>query len=165
MMDHQDFGKRLQALEDLEAIKNLHRDYIFWLNARDWDKVVNCFAQDAQIHIFRHPRCNGIEEIRHLFFDVMSKVNSGKGRDAHFATMPVIKVNGTQASGHWMLYILIADPVTGNALKNTQGRYECEYVKVAEDWKFSKLAWVNPWPRTPESKPRVEEIRALGFDY
>jgi hypothetical protein len=126
---------------------------------------VECFAENAQTQIFRHPRTDGLDKIRHLFFDVMSKVNSGKGRDAHFATMPVIKVDGNRAVGHWLLYILVADPVTGNALKTNQGRYECEYIKLAGHWKFSKLVWVNPWPRTPESKPSLEEVRALGFDY
>jgi hypothetical protein len=165
MMDSQDFGRRLQVLEDLEAIRNLHREYIYQLNAREWDKVVDCFRADACIRIFRHPRCDGREQISHLFFDVMSKVNAGKGRDAHFTTMPVIKVEGNKARGHWLLYILIADPLTGNALKTNQGRYECEYVKMAGNWKFSKLVWVNPWPRTPESKPSIEDVRALGFDF
>ena len=64
-----------------------------------------------------------------------------------------------------MLYIMIADPVTGNALKINQGKYECEYIKSDGRWKFSKLVWVNPWPRTPESKPSIEDVRAMGFDF
>ncbi len=164
-MDYQDIGRRLQVLEDLEAIRNLHRDYIFWVNNREWDKVVECFANDAQVQVFYHSRSDGIQQIRHLFFNEIAKVNAGKGRDAHFTTMPVIQVYGNQASGHWMLYILISDPVTGNALKNHQGRYQCEYVKLDGHWKFSKLVWVNPWPRTPESRPTLEDVRALGFDY
>jgi hypothetical protein len=79
--------------------------------------------------------------------------------------MPVIHVDGTQASGHWMLYIMVADPVTGNALKINQGRYECEYTKLGGRWKFSKLVWVNPWPRTPDSLPSLEDVQKMGFDY
>jgi hypothetical protein len=164
-MANQDFEKRLQTLEDLEAIRNMHRDYIYWINGREWDKIIACFSPDAHVRIFRHPRCDGTAQIRSLFYDRMANVNAGKGRDAHFATMPVIHIDGAKASGHWMLYIMIADPVTGNALKITQGKYECEYIKMNGEWKFSKLVWVNPWPRTPESKPTLDEVRDMGFDF
>jgi ketosteroid isomerase-like protein len=164
MENLQDISKRLQALEDIEAIKNLHREYVYWINSRQWDKTTDCFTEDAIAVIFRHPRAAGIDQIRSLFFDGIGKVNAGKGRDAHFATMPVIRLNGSQASGHWMLYIFIADPITGNALRWTQGRYECEYRKVTGQWKFSKLVWVNPWPRQPESLPKVEDLKDLNLD-
>ncbi len=163
-MDLRDISRRLQYLEDLEAIKSLHRDYVFWINSREWDKTAECFSEDAVALIFRHPLARGKEAIRSLFFDRIANVNSGKGRDGHFATLPVIQVDGDRARGHWMLYILIADPVTGNALRWTQGRYECEYVKVGERWKFSKLVWVNPWPRQPESLPKVEDVAKLGIE-
>ncbi|HSW57836.1 MAG TPA: nuclear transport factor 2 family protein [Dehalococcoidales bacterium] len=165
MTYHQDLGTRIQRLEDLEAIRNLHRDYIFWLNNREWDKIVDCFAVDAQIQVFYHSRADGIAQIRKLFFDEISTINTGKGRDAHFTTMPVIRVEGTKASGHWMLYIMISDAVTGQPQKILQGRYECEYEKLAGHWKYSKVCWVCPWPRTPESKPTLEDVRVLGFDY
>jgi ketosteroid isomerase-like protein len=163
-MDLSEISQRLQVLEDLEAIKNLHRDYVFCLNNREWEKTTECFTENAIAHIFRHPRCNGKNEIHRLFVDVMSRVNSGKGRDGHFATMPVIEVNGNKAKGHWLLYIFITDPVTGHALRWTQGRYECEYEKNAGKWKFSKLVWVNPWPRQPESLPKLEDLKDLGIE-
>lgn len=163
-MNLEEMEKRLRRLEDVEAIKALHRDYIFGLNNRQWHEMAGCFTDDAKALIFRHPLCEGKEQISRLFTDTMSRVNTGKGRDAHFATMPVVSVEGDRARGHWLLYILIADPETGNAWKWTQGRYECEYRRVQDQWKFSKLVWVNPWPRTPESLPGLEDVMALGIE-
>jgi len=163
-MDNQDFARRLQALEDIESIKTLHREYVFRLNAQEWDKVVEFFAENAEVRIFRHPYCKGIAQIRAMFFEHMSKVNFGKNRDCHFATMPVIDLKGDMATSHWMLYIFISDPETGNALRWTQGRYECEYAKLNGQWKFSKVVWINPWPRLPRSLPTIEDVRAMGFD-
>jgi hypothetical protein len=163
-MDLKEIENRLQVLEDKEAIKALHRDYVFWLNNRQWEEMTECFTHNAVAHIYRHPLRTGREQIHKLFTEVMSGVNAGKGRDGHFATLPVIEVRGNRARGHWLLYILIADPVTGNALRWTQGRYECEYEKIEGKWKFSKLVFVNPWPRQPETLPRVEDMKALGID-
>jgi ketosteroid isomerase-like protein len=163
-MDLNEIEKRLQVLEDKEAIKELHRDYIFWLNNRQWEEMTECFTHNAVAHIYRHPLRTGKEQIHKLFTEVMSGVNVGKGRDGHFATLPVIEVNAHKAKGHWLLYILIADPVTGNAMRWTQGRYECEYEKVEGKWKFSKLVFINPWPRQPETLPKVEDLKALGIN-
>ncbi len=163
-MDLIEIERRLQVLEDKEAIKDLHRNYVFWLNNRQWDMMTECFTQNAVAHIYRHPLRTGKEQIRRLFTEVMSGVNEGKGRDGHFATLPVIEINGSKARGHWLLYILIADPVTGNALRWTQGRYECEYEKTGGEWKFSKLVFINPWPRQPETLPAVEDVKALGIN-
>ncbi len=163
-MDMRELSKRIQILEDLEAIKTLHHEYIYSLNNRQWEETTDCFTEDAVAQIWRHPRCNGKVEIHRLFVETMSKINSGKGRDGHFATMPVIKVDGNRARGHWLLYILIADPVTGNAARWMQGRYECEYAKNAGQWKFSRLVWVNPWPRQPETLPKVADLKNLGIE-
>lgn len=156
-----DIEKRVQALEDIEAIKALHRDYIYWLNNSEWDRMVDCFTEDAVARIFRHPLCRGKSDIHALFTQTMSTVNAGKGRDCHFSTMPVIKVDGDSATGHWMLYILIADQQSGKADKWAQGRYECAYQRVADQWKINKLVWINPWPITNDTLPKMKDINEV----
>ena len=139
---------RLRIIEDLEAIKTFHRRYIFSLNNCQWDNIVECFTNDASVDI--HGTYQGREEIRKHFTENISKLNSsGKVRDAHFAVEPVIEVDGDKARGHWLVYILISDPETGAASRWIGGRHDCEYSKVKGEWKFSSLAFTNPWP--PES--------------
>lgn len=156
-MTLEELEKRLKRLEEIEAIKCLQNEYIFYLLNGQWEEIVECFSENAQVHIWRHGRCQGKKEIYRLFTERISKANAGKGRDAHFTVMPVINVEGDHAKGHWMLYIFIADKNTGVVSRFLQGRYDCEYVKENGIWKFSKLVWTNPWPLTEESLPRPEE--------
>jgi len=139
--------KRLKALEDLEEIRNLHNEYIFFLNNRQWDDMADSFTSDAFADI--HGQCKGREEIRKALKERIAKLNSGKGRDSHFAVQPVISINGDRATGHWLMYIFIADAVTGNAGRWIQNRHDCEYAREDGRWKFKSLVLTFPWP--PES--------------
>ena len=38
--------KRVRVLEDIEEIKQLHYDYIYALNARKWEELIDMFAED-----------------------------------------------------------------------------------------------------------------------
>ena len=140
--------KKIRTLEDVEAIKNMHKEYVYWLNNRQWDKMLGCFIENASADIGYHGMRRGIREIEKLFKVDVAKVNSG--REGHFAVQPVISVNGDKAKGHWLLYILFSDAATGQATKWIQGRYECEYVKELGKWKFSSVIWIRPWPKQPE---------------
>ena len=156
-MKLEDIENRLRTIEDIEAIKSLQNEYLTYVLNRQWTEIPDFFAEDAFVIVGSHGKCRGIEEIRILFREVISKANAGKDRDAHFTVMPVITVDGDRAKGHWMLYIMIADSATGAVSKLMQGRYDCDYVKQGGKWKFSKLIWTNPWPLTPESAPRPQE--------
>jgi ketosteroid isomerase-like protein len=139
-----ELADRLKNLEDMEAIRAFHHEYLFCLNKRQWDDMAECFIEDAFAHI--HQPCQGKEEIRKLFTERISQLNSGKGRDAHFAVEPVIRVKGDRAEGHWLIYILISDPDTGGASRWIPGRYDCEYSRTEKGWRFSSLVYTSPWP-------------------
>ena len=149
--------ERLRTLEDIEAIKNLQNEYLFYVLNRQWEEIPEFFTDDAGVWVSTMEPARGKEEIRRLFTERISKANAGKDRDGHFTVMPVITVNGDRASAHWMIYIFIADPATGAVTRYAQGRYDNEYVRENGGWKFSKLVYTNPWPLTPESLPRPEE--------
>jgi ketosteroid isomerase-like protein len=156
-MKLEEMEKRLRTMEEIEAIKNLQNEYLFYVLNRQWTEIPDFFTDDAFIIVGKHGTCHGKKEITKFFMEVVSKANAGKDRDTHFAVMPVITVDGDRASGHWMLYIFIADPATGAVSRFNQGRYDCEYLKRDGKWKFSKLIWTDPWPLTPESMPRPED--------
>lgn len=150
-MKLEEMEERLRTLTDIEDIRNMHYEYVFWLNNQQWDEMADCFVEDATADI--HGLRKGKAEIARLFKEVIPRLNAGKGRDAHFAVQPVISVQGNRAKGHWLIYILISDPVTGNAQRWIPGRYDCEYVKKDGKWKFSLLKYTSPWPVQSESKP------------
>jgi len=156
-MTLEEMEKQIRTLADIEAIKNLQHEYIFYLLNGQWEEIPDFFTESALVLVSKFEKCQGRKEIYRLFTERISKANAGKDRDAHFTVMPVITVDGDKAKGHWMLYIFITDPTTGASLRYHQGRYDCEYVKEDGRWKFSKLIWTNPWPLTPESLPKPEE--------
>jgi ketosteroid isomerase-like protein len=156
-MASEDAEKRLRTLEDIEAIKALQNEYLFYVLNRQWEEIPDFFTDDAEVWVSKMEPARGREQIRRLFTERISKANAGKDRDGHFTLMPVINVDGDRASAHWMIYIFIADKETGALTRYAQGRYDNEYARVNGRWKFSKLVYTNPWPLTPESSPRPEE--------
>jgi ketosteroid isomerase-like protein len=153
-MTLEELEKRLKTLEDLEAIRKLHHEYIFMLLNRQWDEIVDCFAEDATANIAHHGLRRGRAELEKLFKENISKMNAGKLRDAHFVVQPVINVEGSTASGYWLMYIMVADPETGKSLRWVQGRHDCEYVEIDGKWKFKSVKYTRPWPLEPESLPK-----------
>jgi len=153
-MTPEEMEKRLTYLEDLEAIRALHHEYMFQLNNRQWNDIVESFTEDGTANIGHHGLRKGKAEIEKLFKERISQMNAGKWRDAHNAIDPVITIDGNRAKGHWLMYIMISDPETGNALRWTQGRHDCEYEKVDGRWKFKSVKYTRPWPLEPESVPK-----------
>lgn len=150
-MNLEELAKKYEYLASIEEIKKLHREYMFWVNARQWDDVINCFTDDASVLLPRHGLFKGKSELRVLYSEKVEKSNLGHGRDAHCVLQPVINVDRDKASGHWLMYIFIADPATGNLSKLINGRHDTEYSKIGGRWKISSLKYTRPWPE--ESKP------------
>ena len=132
--------KRVQILEDIEEIKKLHTNYIYWLCKLQWDNMLDCFAEDATLELMDQGVRKGKQEISEVFHNVLAKMI--KLNDGHFVGQPVISVNGDKAKGYWILYLFFSEP----SVRWMQGRQECEYVKVGGKWKFSSVKFINPWP-------------------
>jgi hypothetical protein len=141
--------KRLKVLEDIEAIKVLHREYVYALASQQWDDMLDCFAEDGSADIWTHGLCKGKKEIGDLFQSFAGKILPSHG---HLAAQPVITVDGDKAKGHWILYLFLPAPDS----MWVQGRYDCEYVRVDGKWKFSYLKYTRPWP-APETITRKSE--------
>jgi ketosteroid isomerase-like protein len=141
--------KDVQALEDLEAIKNLHSEYIFYLRNRQFKEMIDCFADDAVLEIRDFSARVGKAEIAQLFTDhIPNESNIPRGNSL---VQPVITVEGDTAKGHWLLYHFRCDynkiPGKDYLSEWQQGYYDCEYVRVNGTWKFGRLKFISPWPQ------------------
>ena len=147
----EDLERRLERIESLEAIRDLHRQYIYLVNSQKWDDVIDCFTPGATVDIALHGLHKGFAELTELFKKKIAKVNE-KWNGGHFVTQPMISPDGDKATGYWMLYICIfdAEMVSGPTLKWIQGRHDCEYVRINGKWKISYLKFSRPWPEPPE---------------
>ncbi len=133
--------KRVRALEDIEAIKNLHREYLFWISAVEIEKALDCFTSDIEVEVANYGIRKGRDEVGTFFRDTIGP-NVLHSKDGHFTGQPVITLSGEKASGHWMFYRFVNDP----SRRWIQGRYDCEYRKEDGNWKFSVLKMRRPWP-------------------
>lgn len=148
-MTLEDFEKRLRVLEDIEAIKSLHRNYVYALASQQWDDMLDCFAEDAVADIWTHGLRRGKKEIGELFHSFDGRILPTHG---HLAAQPVITVDGDTAEGYWILYLFLPEPEA----TWIQGRHDCKYVRVNGRWKYSHLKFTRPWP-APETITRKSE--------
>jgi hypothetical protein len=136
----EELEKRVKVLEDIEAIKQLHINYVYLLCNLRWDDMVECFAEDATMELLDQGVVKGKKEISGVFHNVLAE--RVKRNDGHFVGQPIITVNGDKAKGYWILYLFFAEP----EVRWLQGRQDCEYVRVKGEWKFSKVKFTAPWP-------------------
>ena len=131
--------KRARILEDIEEIKKVQRKYVFCLCNRQWDDLLDCFAEDGIADIGTHGRREGKKAVRELVYNCFDNLAK---TPPHLVGQPVISVEGDRAKGHWILYLFPHGPkmVWG------QGRYDNEYVREDGKWKFSLVKFTHPWP-------------------
>ncbi len=143
-MTLEELEKKVLQLEDAEAIKSLHREYLFLISNLEFDEALDCFADDITVKIADNPVYQGKDLVVKFFKEVIY-YNVFESKDAHFTCQPVIFIEGDKAKGHWMFYRLI--PETSPILQRwVQGRYDCEYIKENGKWRFSLVKLTRPWP-------------------
>jgi len=136
----EELGKRVKVLEDIEAIKKMHINYVYLLCNQQWDDMLECFAEDATMELLGQGVCKGRKEIGGVFRSVLAQ--RVKRNDGHFVGQPIITVKGDKARGYWILYLFFAEP----EVRWLQGRQDCEYIRVKGEWKFSSVKFTAPWP-------------------
>ena len=147
-----EYEKRLKVMEDIQAIQDLHYEYIYWVNQCYWDKIIDLFTEDCSANIGSWGMRHGKGSLQKLFKEDIGHNNQGISRDGHVASMPVISVDGDKANAHWILYIMITDPVKGN--KWGQGRHDVDYLKIDGKWKIHNI-WYRRWPLPDTETPKT----------
>jgi hypothetical protein len=136
-MDVKEMEKRLLALEDLEAIKQMHYDYMSCLDNIRFAKALDFFTDDAEVEVRNSGVMRGRENYSKIYLGTLAMRK--ERHDGHLAAQPVISIDGNRAKGHWIIYMFFSVP----AIEWIQGRHDCEYVKLNGQWKFSKLRFAR----------------------
>jgi hypothetical protein len=145
--------KRIQSLEDAEEIRELQANYIYWLSNREWDKIVDCFAEKGTVKIESQPRQKGKEQIAEHFKYLTTNYELFQ-EGGRLLAQPVISVNGNKASGYWTMAQFRYNFTTSSQTVSLfgpglQGRYDMKYVKENGKWKFADMKYTRPWPENP----------------
>ena len=160
-MTIEELEQKVQMLEDIEAIKQMHNEYIFCLINREYERMVDFYAEDAELDVVTYtiekgkPKRTfekGTKEIKKFLTETIKNYNleteGETPKGGHFLVQPVIAVEGDKATGHWMLERMVEEGMTeaGSRWALRQARYDCEYIKEDGHWKFWRVSLTHPWP-------------------
>ena len=133
--------ERLRVLEDIEEIRKLKARYAAACDDNyDADAIAALFTEDAIWDGGSLGRADGRAAI-HKFF---SRAAEFFPFAIHNVMNPIIEVNGDSATGRWYL----VQPLTRRENDRESamwltGRYEDEYVRVGDEWKFKRLKFIT----------------------
>ena len=130
-----DLEKRITRLEDIEAIKQLKAKYSHVCDDdHNPDNITSLFAEDG---IWESPdfgQARGHKEIKELFEGFKNMFTFSQ----HNMMNPIIEVNGDRATGIW--YIMGPWTLREDNKENWMAlRYDDDYVKIANEWKYQHL--------------------------
>lgn len=120
--------KRIQRLEDLEAIRYLDAQYCRRLDDGNWDALMELFTEDGEFDGLSHPR--GKAEMREFF---AALADGGLTSFWHFITNLEIDLDGDRATVRSFLW---QPCVTDGTSSIAAGRYTDQVVKIDGRWLY-----------------------------
>ena len=140
MADIQDLERRLQALEEIEAIKRLKYRYWRHLDLKQWDELATCFAPDATVRYGEGKYTfHGVDAIMAFLRESLSRERGSV--TIHHGHHPEIELTGaTTATGTWALYNYMYN-VKQNRTIRIGAYYHDDYVKRGGAWVFQQIGY------------------------
>ncbi len=155
-MDLAQLALRVQKLEDIESIKKLRARYGYAVDEKKIDDVMDLFAATARVDFGPGEKYETPKEIRVFFGE---RVPAGLPFGMHLVHNAVIEVEGEKATGVWYVMVPGTSGLTGQAIW-TAGKYEEEYIKEADRWKFLSIKFTayfsTPYDAGWVKKPFIE---------
>jgi ketosteroid isomerase-like protein len=148
-MTLEELEKRVQALEDLEAIKKLHQTYINLMDNLEYEKVLDLFTEDGTAEVRNSGVKRGRRELTEVYIEGLAKRRGAERYDGHMAIEPDITVEGDAARGTWLVYMLFSRPT----VEWVQGKNECVYRKENGQWKIRSLKFTRTLASKKELYP------------
>ncbi|MEH7521334.1 hypothetical protein COM86_28615 [Priestia megaterium] len=170
---NQSLEKRVNLLEDFQAISNLQGRYNHYLATNQYGKIGGLFAQDHDIkaEIADSGVWEGKEEVAKLFQHLGTKYNMPGALFVHMLLTPVIEVaeDGQSAKGMWNSFGTNTYKAEDNQLDAMWqlGKYDQTFVKENGQWKYKEFRWHvifrTPYHEGWVKKPIVEGLHEEGF--
>lgn len=130
----------IQALVEIEAIKQLKARYMRGVDTRDWELLATTFAPNAR-SIYNDGKYSF--DGRDTIMEFLSTALSKSAATMHHAHTPEIEItSATTARALWYLEDFIineeneSDPSRNNTVLHGSGIYSDEYLKIDGEWKI-----------------------------
>ena len=163
--------RRLEALEqevyllrDAREIANLQGRYIYYLQAHQYDKIVELFAQrePVSIEMDNLGKFLGRGKVTQVFTKVLKPLYTMKGAmGLHMLTTPVVEVHPSRRRAWGMWHTLGCNTQPDFVGKDTevtaepelialwqQGKYFIDFVREDGEWRWQNFRWYVNF-RTP----------------
>jgi ketosteroid isomerase-like protein len=130
--------RKVQVLEDTEAIRKLKAKYWYSVDNKLWDSLADCYAEDV---VFESPHLGKMQG-RDFIVKVLKRAMKNV-KTAHHGHNPEIDITDEFAArGRWALNDRVE--MADNQYFEGRGSYEEEYVKQDGCWKIknSKLTYI-----------------------
>ncbi|SFF26670.1 SnoaL-like domain-containing protein [Fontimonas thermophila] len=135
-----DLAQRLQALEDIEAIRTLKARYLFCCDRKDPQGMRACFADGpVEIDYGVVGRFETADALVQVFVEIGCRDHMV---EMHHGANPQIELLGPDhARGIWSLHYFLIN-TQERSLTQLGGYYEDEYRRIAGAWKITKTRFV-----------------------
>jgi hypothetical protein len=139
-MEHGDLERRMAALEDLEAIKQLKYRYWRHLDLKQWDDLARLFVPDATVAYGDGKyRFRGVDQIIRFLRESLGEQTGSV--TVHHGHHPEIELTSeTAARGTWALYNYMYNLKQKRSLR-IGAYYNDEYLKVDGVWKLKHIGY------------------------
>lgn len=138
-MDLESLAARMDALESVEAIRQLKAEYCdICDDAHDPDRIVSIFTEDGVWEARGVGKATGHAELRTLFEGFAKSIKFSQ----HMVFNPRIQVQGDHATGKWYflgMFTFYGREGEPNVARWQTCRYEEKYRRVNGDWKIENL--------------------------
>lgn len=140
MPDLADLTRRLELLEDIEAIKQLKYRYWRHLDLKQWEALGECFAADATVcYSSGKYEFSGVTAIMEFLSQSLG-VARGSVTIHHGHHPEIERLSATTARGTWALYNYMFNRTENRGIR-IGAYYEDTYVKLAGAWKFQHIGY------------------------
>jgi hypothetical protein len=146
-MNLEEMEKRIQAIEDMEAIKKLHQKYIDLMDNLKYPEVLELFTDDCTLDVRNYGLLKGKEGLTEVYINKLGRRTART--EGHIVIQPDITVNGNTARGTWLVYMLYSKP----SVQWVQGTNETEYVKAGGKWKIKYMKFRRTNASSPDLFP------------
>ena len=132
--------KRLQRLEDIEAIKQLKYTYLRTLDTHQWDALGKTLTEDVVCSF-----SDGLYTFngRQAMLDFMKQSEMGDGNKLiglHQVHQPEIEVSADEAIGHWSMHVYLLHKTNQTGFRQF-GFYKDKYVRINNQWLIKETGY------------------------
>jgi len=141
-MSIHDLEKRIQVLEDIEAIKRLKAHYARIIDSPSPEEVGKIMTENAVLNYDNL----GVIKGRRAIADYFKRYPDIRSFRVHYFSQPEITVEGDRAFGRWYMWVPCS---TGDGRAIWSSGYEEEkYEKVNGEWFIAEIKLISIF-RTP----------------